>query len=823
MQCDVIHNTQLTLSPCDRSLFRNRFHDPEKLIVLNGYHRRAQPRFARYLSHPQFAILRANSKNYRNYNNYNLATQDVEKTKYTLLDTYFSPSKKIENKQLNLKRSSRLLLLSLILSLFTAVANAQTIVVGDSLAEAREKFAQTGLERKDCDPIGDGRWACSDENVPSNYTPPSPTPTAPSPATDTDTDTDTGTDTGDSSSDVIITSGGATIVVGNSISDAKAKFAQTGLQRKDCDPIGGGRWACSDENVPANFTPPTSTPTDTGSDIEPVADTGTDVDTGAGTDDDNDADTDDGKITSGIVITSGATRAEAVAKYEALTDLPMVECDYQAPYGFVCGNINNPRIISGDTTPTVPTTPTAPTTPVVVEPTPEPTLPVNDDPAPAVGLANLKQIPATLDNTYKYNSNSTSSLVTFRDNNGNLRQLYSFVRHPDRQMYLTIRDFPAGDWENPVNVHTAAMGNSQWADDNHNYTAVGVAGDGTIFVTGNHHSNNLRMAKSNQPYSISNGFSNVNRNNIPGNYTGRVTYPSFSYANGFLYFSYRDQIVGQGNSRFRWVITRYNHNSNTFDNLTQLNSGSALRLYLSNVASSPDGTTLHWSGIWRDDNGSGSGTENQADLFHFFSRNGGQSWTQYGLSGNHRFPLIWNERGHNYLGGADNPAGFNVQQLIWNTPSNPIPNNPGSIAVDSNGNPHILNDERGGALWYHRYTGAQWMSVKPPFQSSTDAPFSMGNGKMGALVHRGSDIYFHSLDPSDRSYSNGVLLARGYANSENNAVADIVAVQNGWLSTAIMQANSHAPRSNVPANPQPAFILSVPIDELENFDTPFIR
>ena len=584
-----------------------------------------------------------------------------------------------------------------------------------------------------------------------------------------------------------------TIVVGDSLSDARQKFALTGLQRADCDPIGDGQWACSDENVPANYIPPSSTP-----DTPDTPDTETDNDSG--------------KITSGIVITFGATRAEAVAKYDALTDLPIVECDRQAPYGFVCGNVNNPRITEGDTTPT---------TPVVEAPTPDPELPVNDD--PARGQANLKQIPATLDNTYKYNANGNSSLVTFTDNNGNLRQLYSFVRHPDRQMYVTIRDFPAGDWETPVSVHAAAMGNTQWADDNHNNTGVGVAGDGTIFVTGNHHSNNLRMAKSNQPYSIGNGFSNVNRDEIPGNYSGRVTYPSFSYANGYLYLSYRDQIVGQGNARFRWVIVRYNHNTGNFDNLTQLNSGSALRLYVSNIATSRDGTTLHWAGIWRDDNGPGSATENQVDLIHFYSRNNGQSWTQYGINGDHRFPLIWNERGHNYLGGADNPAGFDVQQLIWNTPNDPIPNNAGSIAIDSNSYPHILNDERGGSLWYHRYTGSQWVSVKPPFQSTTDDLFSIGNGRMGAVVHRGSDIYFHSLDPNDRSYSNGVLLARGYANGNNNSVADAVAVQNGWLSTVIMQSNSQAPRSNAPANPQPAFVLSVPVDQLEDFDTPFIK
>jgi hypothetical protein len=390
-------------------------------------------------------------------------------------------------------------------------------------------------------------------------------------------------------------------------------------------------------------------------------------------------------------------------------------------------------------------------------------------------------------------------------------------------MYITVRDFPSGDWETPVNVHAAAMGNARWENDNHNNTAVGVAGDGTIFVAGNHHSSNLRMAKSNRPFSISNGFSNVNRNDIPGNFAGRVTYPSFSNANGYLYLSYRDQIVGQGNSRFRWVIVRYNHHTQEFDNLTQLNSGSSLRLYLSNLATSPDGTALHWSAVWRDDNGPSSGTGNQLDLMHFYSRNEGRSWTQYGLNSDHPFPLIWNERGHNYLAGSDNPGGFSVQNLIWNTPNDPIPNGAGSIAVDTNGYPHILNDERGGQLWYHRYTGSRWVSVKPPFQSHTDAPFSLGNGKMGALVHRGFNIYFHSLDPNDRSYRNGVLLAKGYANSKNNAVADTVAVRNGWLSTVIMRANSHPPGSNVAANPQPAFVLSVPIDQLEDFVTPFIR
>jgi len=717
-------------------------------------------------------------------------------------------------------------------------AEGATIAVGNNIAEARKNFAQTGLKRKDCDPIADGQWGCSDRDVPDNYTP----PTIASSNSDADL----------LYSNVFVTAEGATIAIGNNIAEARKNFAQTGLERKDCDPIGDERWACSDQNVPDNFIPPTSL---TGSDSSTSTDNNSGTDTETGTESDTGSDT--GLVSSGIIVASGSTREEAVARYEALTDQPMVECDRQSPFGYVCGNIENPRIISGEPStatptdtsppsppiadapaPALPETPdaAAPEQPEVVDvPAPEqpeivdapaPELPQNDDPValePALGLANLKQIPATLDNTFKYNANGSSTLVTFTDNNGNLRQLYSFVGHPDRQMYLTIRDFPAGDWETPVNVHAAAMGNTVWEDDNHNNTAVGVAGDGTIFVTGNHHVDRLRMARSNQPFSIRSGFSNVSANEIPGNFAGRVTYPSFAYANSYLYFSYRDQIVGQGNGRFRWVIVRYNHVTGTFDNLSQLNSGSSLRLYISNVASSTDGTTLHWSGVWRDDNGPGSGTENQLDLFHFYSTNNGQSWTQYGLSGNHPLPLIWNERGHNHLGGNDNPRGFDVQQLIWNTPASPVPRNAGSIAVDTNGNPHILNDERDGVLWYHRYTGAQWLSVRSPFESSTDAPFSMGNGKMGALVHRNSDIYFHSLDPNDRSYRDGVLLARGFANSQNNATADVIAVREGWLSTVIMKANNHPPRTNAPSNPQPAFVLSVPIDELENFDTPFVR
>ena len=619
-------------------------------------------------------------------------------------------------------------------------------------------------------------------------------------------------------------------VVGNTLQAAKSAYkAATNLPRKDCDPVGGGKWVCasftnpklSDVQSPAVVpTPPIviqPLPEPTPTPIPPVVVAP--------------VTTPETPNTSGKVAVIGNSIKAARDAYAAATTLERVDCDRLSGGRWICASFKNPKESDAVSAPTVPVTPHAalepePEPPLVVEPEPESPIVKNGGINTAYGNANIQKLSVKLDNTYRYNANGPSAFVTFQHPTDGLKQLWSFVKYPESQMFVAIRDFPSGQFSDPVSVHGAAMGNTPWEQDNHNYTAVSVAGDGTVFVTGNHHVDELRMAKSKEPWSITGGFTKVQPSEIPGNRWKRVTYPTFGYADGYTFLSYRDQIIGSGNSRFAWIIVRYNHVSGKWDNFSALNSGTSLRLYASNLAHSENGR-LHITGLFRDDRFSGgAGTQSQRDLFHLYSDNLGKSWKQYGLFGDVKLPLWWNEWNHNWDGGNDNPKGNDVQQLIWDTPRNgsggdPIPNDAGSIATDSNGYPHILNDERPGTLWYHRYNGNRWVSIKTPFDSNTDHPFSMGNGKMGALVHRGSNIYFHSLDPNDQSYKNGVLLAAGYANNNNNSVVDQIAIKAGWLSTVIMQANSQKSQSGAESNPQDGWMLSIPIDQLEGFKTPF--
>ncbi|MGQ7845883.1 BNR-4 repeat-containing protein [Granulosicoccus sp. 3-233] len=425
-----------------------------------------------------------------------------------------------------------------------------------------------------------------------------------------------------------------------------------------------------------------------------------------------------------------------------------------------------------------------------------------------VSDARLDRIPSRMDNLYRYNVNSDSDLVTFYNRaEHKLQQVLTFYNE-QRRLAIVIRDFPNGSWSEAVDIHQH-IGNEALEYDSHNYTAFGVAADGTLFATANHHVDPLRMAISLRPYDIT-SFRQLPERSINPQDDDRVTYPSFSYLGEELYFSYREQEVGGGKPAFRWLLKRWNTSSRYWEDVAQLNTGTHLRLYVSNIAWNTDGTQLHLSALWRDDRPEvlSRSTEQQHDLFHLYSDDGRQ-WKQYG-EGEVALPLLWSGAGQS-----------TVPQLIWNTgKGDPVPGNAGSIAVDSDSHPHILNTARDGRLFYHHFDGRQWVSLGDVFRSGTDDVFQLPDG-MGAVSARGDSLYFHRLSPElDRK---GVLLAKGYVTRYYHASVDKNAIEHGWLSMMLTLNQHHAVGSKRGNHAVEAYVLSIPLSELDDFSTPYLK
>lgn len=422
--------------------------------------------------------------------------------------------------------------------------------------------------------------------------------------------------------------------------------------------------------------------------------------------------------------------------------------------------------------------------------------------------ASLLRIPSLMDNLYRYNVNSESDLVTFRNRQtGTLQQVLTFYDE-NRRLSIIVRDFPDGDWSDPVDIH-AQIGNDELEHDSHNSTAFGVAPDGTYFVTANQHVDPLRMAMTSRPWDI-HSFVPLPADSIAPKDDDRVTYPSFSYLDEQLFFSYREQDVGGGKARFRWLFKQWNTETRHWDDMAQFNTGVHLRLYVSNIAWNRERSQLHLAAVWRDDRPQvrTRGTSQQHDLFHLYSRDGRQ-WHQYG-EGEVQLPLLWQGAGES-----------TVPELIWNTgQEDPVPANAGSIALDAHSRPHLLNDARGGKLYYHYHDGEQWQSIRDVFRSKSEDLFRLPDG-MGAISARGDSVYFHRLTPTlDRK---GVLLARGHVTRHFNASVDRGAGEHGWLSM-LLTRNQHHPVGSVKGSwPVDAHVLNIPLNRLDEFSTPFIR
>ena len=434
---------------------------------------------------------------------------------------------------------------------------------------------------------------------------------------------------------------------------------------------------------------------------------------------------------------------------------------------------------------------------------------VDDGPPPLeppAGEPTLRLGSGRLDNLYRYNLNSVDALNTYRDGSGNLRQALVYWAD-DRRLHVMQRDFPNGRFEPPLDIHGAIGGEPlEW--DAHNWCGWALAPDGTIFVTGNHHSDQLNMARSARPLDWR-SLEYVAPSAMGARDVDRVTYPSFFTLRDRLHFSYREQEVGGGEPRFRWMIKRYDHERDAWQTAAQINEGINLRCYVSPVEVSPDGRRAHLFAVWRDDQ-RGGGTAAQRDLWHLYSDDG-TTWRQYGLDDPADLPL-WYDNGR---GGGISL----VPRNIWTTPPDPVPVTSGEPRVDAAGKPHVLI-EGGGAMNHIRHDGTRWRSTPFPHRSSGIALVRVGGG-MGAVFGCGGDVCYASLDPNEPSYRQRIEIASGFIGPEWRVRLDTGALRRGYASFPMSRSSNRANLSVTRGgDPQEVAVATYPVGALASVGTP---
>lgn len=156
----------------------------------------------------------------------------------------------------------------------TPVASGTCSARGNSLRQAASNYASTcpRIPRADCDPIGGGNWLCSSDNIGSGSqpvvnTPPPVTPTTPTTPSQPTTPTQPSPPV----------ASGACSAQGSSLRQAISNYANSCPQipRKDCDPIDGGNWLCSSDNIGAGTPPVVSVPVTPSQPVPPPQSNGT--------------------------------------------------------------------------------------------------------------------------------------------------------------------------------------------------------------------------------------------------------------------------------------------------------------------------------------------------------------------------------------------------------------------------------------------------------------------------------------------------------------------------------------------------------------------
>jgi len=536
---------------------------------------------------------------------------------------------------------------------------------------------------------------------------------------------------------------------------------------------------------------------------------------------------------------SGGTLAAARAAYvEQCPSIPRVDCDPVAgnwtcaSYRMGRGGRVAPDLSAPTSAPTPAPTPVPGPTTDAPDDTPS-DRPTRDDAAgggtaaepprftPSGGGGGERdtsqvKLPLRLDNLYKYNVTAVTNMWTEIVPSGVSMQIVSFYDERKR-VHIATREFPHGEFGEPIDIDEHVHPGDTLEFDSHNNTGVAIAPDGTVFVTANHHVDELNLAKTARPYDLT-SFVNVPASSLGQGIVERITYPSFFKLDGYLWLSAREQDVGGGTNYFMWHLWRYNHDTGEWDIRTRLNGGQRLRLYISNVDWSADESEIHFLGVWRDDFFR-TGLSQNTDLFHLTSRDG--------ISFEHvdgtpvDLPLV-RRSDRNRASAADHE----VPVTVWDTAAgDPQPYQPGSVIYDGAGTPHMLIKEIGNGrrdTWHHRWDAGRrgWVSRKTGLATHTDDLVSLPDGRVGMLGHANDAIYFLDLSTPD---AERVLIAKGFHTRDFDVNVGKTEMRFGYLSIWLTENGHSPPRSQGGSRPADAWVLTIGLDQLSEFDRPLVR
>lgn len=310
----------------------------------------------------------------------------------------------------------------------------------------------------------------------------------------------------------------------------------------------------------------------------------------------------------------------------------------------------------------------------------------------AQGLEESKITISTVGEGWANNSVNT---VIFRRNSLDSDHEYQFTAYYDGEGNLILgkRKLGSNEWETEV---TPYQGNVK---DAHNTISIALDGDGYLHVSWDHHDNQLRYAKSKDPFSLDLGEKIF----MTGKEEDKVTYPEFHrLPDGNLIFMYRSGASGRGNL----VMNKYDLTTKKWSQLHQnLIDGEGERnaywqAYIDNQG------TVHLSWVWRES----WDVATNHDMAYARSRDGGITWEK---SSGDAYSL---------------PITASSAEYAWEIPQNSSLINQTAMAADEEGNPYIVTYWAEDSIpqyhvIYHDHNG--WKKTSPGNRKTS---FHLGGG-----------------------------------------------------------------------------------------------
>lgn len=370
--------------------------------------------------------------------------------------------------------------------------------------------------------------------------------------------------------------------------------------------------------------------------------------------------------------------------------------------------------------------------------------------------------------TSAFTTASGSNFVSFQQNaittyNG---YQYTIYWNSSSQVCLARKKMPSGDWQElTFNDYTSPHDLS----DNHYTISFGICeNDGTIHIAYDHHNDELNYRRSNVDlvndpenavWSTSSFTNDINYLEsgvvLDGTaFYGAITYPRFiTKPNGDLLFECRTGISGDGNSHL------WEYSNGTWSYIGEYLHGRADGMpngyvdncgYINGLYYTPGGTRLHVSLVWRDSPDANTNHE----VCYAYSDDDGRTW--YNTDG-----VLIGTTGSSTSSELLNyySTGFQIKSIDTNRGLI----NQESMAIDSNGKPHILQ-----SFMPYGVTAGSWLDRRN--KSYMHHIYQNGNGdwQCDPIAPSYVDRAEIAIDASNNLYVVGPKYRVYYASAENN-------------------------------------------------------